>query len=384
MTLTLLAILALAMAAIPCRCTLRNLKDYLPAPRRHAAATTNWLPSISVLVPARNEAHNIRATVESILSSRGVAFEAIILDDQSTDRTAEIARELAPTDKRLRVESSPPLPEGWCGKQHACHVLSTLARQTLLVFLDADVRLTPDALQRMACFLETSGVDLASGIPRQEVVTFSERLLIPLVHFILLGFLPLRRMRRSSHRSLAAGCGQLFIVRADAYRSAGGHAMIRDTLHDGLKLPRLLRSAGFTTDLFDASDIASCRMYHSNGEVWRGLCKNAIEGLGAPSKIALATLLLFGGQVLPFVLLAFAAKLSATGLVLTLIAVVLAYLPRFLMVVRFGQTVGSALLHPLGVLGFLAIQWWALASWLSGRPASWKGRNYGASLSANL
>jgi len=383
-TLTLLAILALAMAAIPCRWVFRNLKDYRPAPWLRAASTTERLRPISVLVPARNEEHNIRATVQSILASRGVEFEAILLDDQSTDATAEIARELASADSRLRLESAPPLPVGWCGKQHACHVLSTLARHPLLVFLDADVRLTPDALERMANFIETSQADLASGIPRQEAVTFSERLLIPLVHFILLGFLPLHRMRRSNHPALAAGCGQLLIVRADAYRSAGGHAMIRNTLHDGLKLPRLLRVAGFTTDLFDATDIASCRMYRSNGEVWRGLSKNAIEGLGAPGTIGPVTLILFGGQVLPLVLLALAAKLSPTGLVLTLVAVVLAYLPRLVLAVRFDQTVGSALLHPVGVVALLAIQWYALARWLLGRPASWKGRDYGVSLSANL
>jgi hypothetical protein len=119
-------------------------------------------------------------------------------------------------------------------------------------------------------------------------------------------------------------------------------------------------------------------MYRSNGEVWRGLSKNAIEGLGAPGTIGPVTLLLFGGQVLPFVLLALAAKLTPTGLVLTLLAVLLAYLPRLVMAVRFGQTVGSAVLHALGVLALLAIQWYALASWLLGRPASWKGRNYAA------
>jgi len=111
--------------------------------------------------------------------------------------------------------------------------------------------------------------------------------------------------------------------------------------------------------------------------------KNAIEGLGAPRRIGPVTLLLFGGQVLPVVLLALVPKLSPTGLVLTLLAVVLAYLPRLVMALRFGQAVSSAFLHPLGVLALLAIQWYSLASWQFGRPAPWKGRNYGASLSAN-
>ncbi len=201
-SLVLLAIFSLAMAAIPCYCALGNLQEYLPAPRSHSIGNSVPPLAVSVLVPARNEELGIRESLLSILASRGVDFEAILLDDHSTDRTVEIARELASRDSRLRVESAPPLPPGWCGKQHACHVLSTLARHQLWVFLDADVRLRPDALLRMTNFIENNRVALASGIPRQETVTFSERLLIPLVHFILLGFLPLRRMRRSAHPAL--------------------------------------------------------------------------------------------------------------------------------------------------------------------------------------
>ena len=137
----------------------------------------------------------------------------------------------------------------------------------------------------MAAFVETTGADLASGIPHQETVSLLEKLVIPLIHFILLGFLPIRRMRRSRRPSFAAGCGQLFIARAEAYHRCGGHAAIRDTLHDGIKLPRAFRAAGFKTDLFDATDLATCRMYRTAREVWLGLAKNAGEALAAPAMI---------------------------------------------------------------------------------------------------
>jgi hypothetical protein len=244
------------------------------------------------------------------------------------------------------------------------------------MFIDADVRISPDALARMAGFMQRSEVALASGVPRQELGTFTERLLIPMIHFILLSFLPMHAMRRNRLPALSAGCGQLFIARRDAYHQCGGHANLRDSLHDGLKLPRVFRQAGFNTDLFDATDIATCRMYHTNVETWRGLGKNATEGLAASGTILPMTVLLFGGQVLPFLLLGCAAWLSWFGLVFAVLAATLAYLPRLITFRIFHQSLDGALLHPLGVLALLAIQWQARLHQLAGQPAVWKGRSY--------
>ena len=391
MNLDTVAFIALALASIPCGLFLLNLFVYrrLPRSSRREEALTpivdfqNEPPhvgcyGVSVLIPARNEEANIRATLEAVLANQGCEFEVIVLNDHSTDRTAQIVSEIAARDSRVRLESAPPLPAGWCGKQHACHVLASLARHPLLAFIDADVRLAPDALSRMVHFMERSEAALASGVPRQELGTFSERLLIPLIHFILLGFLPMHAMRRTRRPSMSAGCGQLFIARRDAYQQCGGHAMLRDSLHDGLKLPRVFRQAGFATDLFDPTDLATCRMYHTDGETWRGLGKNATEGLAAPATIGPMTALLLGGQVLPFALLTFAPQLSASSLLCAALASMLAFLPRLIGASRFRQSLGGALLHPLGVLALLAIQWIALARHLLGKPSEWKGRSYEA------
>lgn len=414
MTLDNLALLSLVLAAIPCGLFLLNLAFYrrtvmrslspgfsqLPSPSevgenrlsgfpsfvredtglKPGANQTRELEAVSVLIPARNEEQNILATLESVLANQGVEFEVIVLNDHSTDRTAEIVRTFAERDSRVRLESAPPLPSGWCGKQHACHVLAGRARHPLLMFLDADVRLAPDALARMAGFMAASlQLALASGVPRQELGTFSERLLIPLIHFVLLGYLPMFMMRWTRRPEFSAGCGQLFIARADAYRRVGGHSQIRATLHDGVKLPRAFRRAGFKTDLFDATDLATCRMYQANAETWRDLGKNATEGLAAPGAILPMSVLLFGGQVLPFFLLAFAPWLSANAITWATAAGVLAYLPRMVAVWKFKQTVGTALLHPLGVIALLAIQWLALVRSVRGQPSEWKGRSYAAS-----
>ena len=372
MNLDTLAVIALALAAIPCGLFLLNLHAY----RRLANLQSPIKNHLSVLIPARNEEQNIRRTLEAVLANRDCEFEVVVLDDHSTDRTAEIVSGLACLDPRLRLESAPPLPAGWCGKQHACHVLARLARHPVLVFIDADVRLAPDALARMAGFMERKVIDLASGVPRQELGTFSERLLIPLIHFILLGFLPMHAMRRTKLPALSAGCGQLFIARRDAYEQCGGHAQLRDSLHDGLKLPRVFREAGFATDLFDATDLATCRMYHTNAQTWRGLGKNATEGLAAPGTIGPMTVLLLGGQVLPIILLALAPMLSGYGLTFAVAATAVVYLPRLMAAHIFRLPVGGALLHPLGVMALLAIQWQALFRHLAGKPSVWKGRSY--------
>jgi hypothetical protein len=364
---------ALALAGVPALLFLVNLFCYRPAP-----PAGGELPQVSVLIPARNEEGSIVAAVEAALASRGVVVEVVVLDDHSEDGTAGLVEAVARRDRRVRLLTAPPLPDGWCGKQHACGVLAGAARYDLLAFLDADVRLEADGLARLAAFQRHSGADLVSGVPRQDTHTLLERLLIPLIHFVLLGFLPLAWMRRSGSPAFAAGCGQLFLAVRNSYREAGGHAAIRATLHDGVKLPRAFRAAGKKTDLCDATDLARCRMYRSAGEVWRGLAKNATEGLAGPGMIGPATLLLGGGQVLPLVLLGCAAWLSAEALMMAVLAAALAWLPRLVGVLRFRQSLLGALLHPLGVGVLLAIQWYALVREMAGRPATWKGRRYQA------
>ncbi len=339
----------------------RNLAALRPPPLRDGAA-------VSVLIPARDEERNIAAAVEASLGSG--ATEVIVCDDDSTDRTAEIVRQSG-----ARLIAGQLLPSGWRGKNFACAQLAEAATQPVLILVDADVRLAPNAAPRLAAFLRESGAELASGVPRQITETFSEQLLVPLIHFVLFGFLPLDRMRRSQHPAYGTGCGQLFVADAAAYRASGGHAAIRGRIHDGLALPKKFREHGFRTDLCDATDVAVCRMYRTNAEVWAGLTKNTIEGLGAPGLIGPATLVLLLGQVVPFLLLfsrsravfwcAFAAVLCVLHVRLTARA-------------RFRQPWLSVVLHPLGVVALVAIQWFGLARHWRGRAPQWKGRSLGA------
>lgn len=375
-----LAIASLIAAALPAGIFLANLRLYTPPPNRGPEP----LPKISILIPARNEETTIAACVKSALASAGAPVEIIVMDDNSTDRTAALVRNLiqeliaAHPHARIRLEQAPPLPPGWNGKQHACWHLAHAANGDILCFLDADVRLAPDCAARMASFLEHTGSALVSGFPRQVTVTWLEQLLLPLIHFVLLGFLPLFQARKTNHPGYAAGCGQFLMVRRSAYFAAGGHSAIRTSMHDGIKLPRLCRQHGLRTDLADITQLATCRMYTSARQVWSGLAKNATEGMASPPAILPATLFLILGQIAPFLLLRLAVthRLSSTATACTLVAVLCAWFPRFVAIRRFHQAALGAFLHPLGILVLFLLQWVSFFRNLAGAPVTWKNRAY--------
>jgi glycosyltransferase involved in cell wall biosynthesis len=372
MILELLSGVGLALAVAPAVMIAINLVLYRTPPLREGGQP----PCVSILIPARNEEPRIARAVETVLASRGVDLEVVVMDDHSTDRTLEIVRAIAATDPRVRVESAPELPAGWSGKPHACHALAAAATSPWLLFVDADVELSPDGVARAVQFLDCSGADLASGFPRQITGTLVERLVIPLIHFVLLGYLPIPGMRRSRNEAYAAGCGQLFVARREAYDRAGGHAAIRSTFHDGLQLPRSFRRAGYKTDLFDATRIASCRMYHNAREVLQGLAKNAHEGMAGERAIWIWSALLLGGHVFPPALVVIGA-LTATQSSwwhLALAAALIGPVTRIVLAIRFRQSMIGALLHPIGVCILVAIQWYAWLLRRTGRGIDWKDR----------
>jgi hypothetical protein len=371
---------ALALALVPAVIAAANLRLY----RRPAVAADAEI-AVSVLIPARDEETEVAGAVRAALAALEGASpesEVLVLDDHSTDRTAAIVRDVARQYSRVRLLPAPELPSGWVGKPHACHVLAGAARHSVLLFQDlfqdADVRLAPRAAARIASFLLAGNCGLVSGIPRQQTDSFGERLVVPLIHFVLLGFLPIARMRRHAGVGLGAACGQLIAVRRDAYLRAGGHAAIRTSLHDGLTLPRAFRRAGQMTDLFDATGLACCRMYRGWRQVRQGFARNAHEGMATPRGLPIWTLLLGSGQVLPWLLLAAAAllRLPLAAWAPAPAAAMLGLAMRAALAIRFRQSGVGVVLHPFGILCLLAIQWSSLWRSRRGAPARWRGRQY--------
>lgn len=202
-------------------------------------------PRVSVLIPARNEEGSIGGCLEAALASEHVTLEVIVLDDHSTDRTAGIVREMAQSDARVRLANSSELPEGWCGKQFACFQLSKLASYEYLAFLDADVRLSKEGLAKLIGFQQDRNVPLVSAFPRQIMVSWMELMIIPMINFMLLCYLPMWGMRHLPMPGFGAGCGQLFLATRRIYELIGGHSLVKESMHDGLKLPRISKGELF-------------------------------------------------------------------------------------------------------------------------------------------
>ncbi len=369
MSVSVFALSLFLLAAIPVVMFLMNCLLFR-RPRRHENLPE---PGVSVLIPARNEAANIRDAVNAALLSEAVDLEVLVLDDDSTDGTSEIVAKLAQIDSRVRVLQSEPLPQGWAGKMWACHQLGKAASKPWLLFVDADVRLASSAARNLVDYARTSSQKpaLVSGIPRQITVTWSEQLLIPLIHFILLGYLPFLFMRYTRLPGFGSAIGQLILVDRDRYRESGGHEPLKHTFHDGLKLPFSLRKAGHATDLTDITELATCRMYQTLPEVWNGLLKNAGEGLGSPQAILPMSIFLFGGQVIPWIAV---WVVSAADRPWLIAACVLTLIPRFLALGRFHQPLFGAVLHAPGVAILEWIQWLGFVRARLGLGTSWKGR----------
>jgi glycosyltransferase involved in cell wall biosynthesis len=346
--------------------------------RADNASSGGPMPSVSVLIPARNEAVGIRRTLEAILANVGVRIEVLVLDDHSDDGTGQLVAQIATRDERVRLVQGQPLPSGWCGKQFACQQLADLASHDQLLFLDADVHLSADAIRRAVVERQRAGVALLSGFPRQLVGTLGESLLIPLMHIVLLTYLPFILMRRSTMPGASAGCGQFFLTSRAAYDQVGGHATVKASLHDGVQLPRRYRQSNLKTDVFDASDIATCRMYRGLRQTWHGLAKNAYEGIANERLIVPFSVLLLMGYVAPTILAAGWLLGTSTVPPIAIAGLVFSYIPRFLSAYRFDRDWLTAWLFPVSILLFLALQWSALLNHHRGTKSTWRGRAYPA------
>ncbi|MCJ2016385.1 glycosyltransferase [Methylobacterium sp. E-065] len=368
--LTALALLGLALALLPAVLAAVNLAVL----RRLQPEADPDL--VSILIPARNEAGNIAATVRAALASTTVTVEVIVGDDHSTDATPEIVRSI--DDPRLRLVAVPALPEGWTGKNHACFHMAGLARGRHLLFIDADVRLAPDAAASLAAQARRTGAALISGVPRQDLGTPGEMLTVPMIDFLLLGYLPVPMMRRMTDPSLGAACGQLILMEAKAYAATGGHGAIRTSLHDGVRLPRLFRAAGHRTDLVAAASLATCRMYDGFAQAWAGFSKNAHEGMATPRALPVWTLLLGGGQVLPplLVLAGLLGLIPTAALIAAAASLALSLATRTAITLAVRAPLATIALHPAAVAVALAIQWNVLLRRERAGTATWKGRSY--------
>lgn len=224
--------------------------------------------SASILVPARNEAHNLRQTLPPMLAQG--ALEVVVLDDGSHDETGKLARQLG-----ARVITGQPLPAGWVGKVWACQQLGASARGEVLIFTDADVTWHPGALAAVLAELEGSGAGLLSVFPRQHNLTLGERFLTPQIDTTILTLFPAPFLN-IPHYSAAAANGQVMAFRRETYERLGGHECVRGELLEDVEFSRRIKGAGERLSLALGGSLIGVRMYRSYPESVRGIAKSIL------------------------------------------------------------------------------------------------------------
>ncbi len=317
---------------------------------------------VSILVPARDEEHNIERCIRSLATQS--SLELIVLDDGSTDRTGAILAGLAREFPHLRVIEGQPLPPGWRGKNWACHQLAGAARGDFLLFTDADTEHHGSVAAAVA-FAEETRADLLTLMPRQVQVTAVEKLLIPLMNFMFVTFFPAFMLRLSRNPRFSAANGQFLLFRRSAYDAIGGHERIRGSIVDDLALGRRIREERLTLVTADGHELLSCRMYRSAAEIVAGFSKNLYTAVGGKPLPALA----IGAMLLAlFVVPPVMAALTLHPLWL------LGTLLGFLLRVRSGHRTMWALAHPMAILIAAGVLWRSMLL-TSGHRAVWKGRS---------
>ena len=363
--------LVLAGSFLACLGTVHELLNlrYL---RRPPAKPPSVSVPVSVLVPARDEAHRIAPTIRSLLAQGGLTdVEILVLDDNSTDGTADVVRGVAPADARLRVLAGTPPPAGTLGKPHACAQLAAAARGAILVFVDADVVLSPDAVAAAVAVMRgPEPLDLVSPWPRQLATGFSGRLIQPLLAWSWLTTVPLRVAERSARPSMAVANGQFLVVEADALARVGGWQSVSGEVLDDIALARRIRAGGGRTGVADGSAIATCQMYENGRELRNGYRKSLWAAFGSPLGAVGVAAALAVVYVLPPVAAATGSRIGAVGY----LAAVLGRIPsaRWCGAAERGAMI-DAVAHPLSVLTLLGL---LASSWVGRLRGSlhWKGR----------
>jgi chlorobactene glucosyltransferase len=331
-------------------------------------------PLVSILIPARNEEKRIDPCIRGMLQQDYPAYEILILDDRSTDRTFNVVQAYAKRNVRLKVLRGKELPAGWVGKPWACFQLSKKARGEWLFFTDADTEHQPDMLKRTVQMAEQKKADVLTLFTRQITKTWMEILVIPVMAYTLLAFLPARlSLRKNSRFNRFAGVsGQFVFIRRKIYRAFGGHEVVKNEIVEDLNLGKQVVRRGYRLVYGDGSDFSFCRMYTNAREVWEGFSKNFFPAMAfSPLYFLNAFLVLILDGVLPFLAVALGPSLTWfwPGLAMVLVSLGV----RWLQAVRYNYHKGSVLFHPLGCLLFALIGLNSMRWFLFG-GGHWKGR----------
>jgi chlorobactene glucosyltransferase len=342
-------------------------------PRETASRRTGSTGSfVSVLVPARNERDSILQCVGSILAQSHADIEVIVLDDESSDDTFSVVSSV--NDRRLRVLRGAPLPEGWTGKNWACHQLAEAASHSRLLFVDADTVLAPDAVSDALAELDRDGNDLVTFLVAPDSRGAAPDVVLPMVNYALMALFPAWLMNSRRFPRTALALGPFILVTRDAYDAVGGHAGEPASIADDVRLCRAVKRTGRRVRIANGSDLVRTRWYGSVPEMWRGFSKNAFAALEHSAVLAALTLaVLVPLLVAPFLRVADGiASGDISGEALAQVMLLAA--GRLATSISGADPMWSVPLFPVTVLFWGATLAWSVVITTSQRSVTWRGR----------
>ncbi|WP_207424667.1 glycosyltransferase [Desertivirga brevis] len=321
---------------------------------------------VSILIPARNEEEDIITLLKSIKLQDYENYEVIILDDNSEDDTYTICERFCEKNKNFRVIKGQELPEGWLGKNFACHQLASQAKGKYLLFLDADELIKDGLINNSIHRMKLGRLALLSLFTNQQMETVGERLVVPLMHFILLNSLPLRLVKLSKKTSLAAASGQFMFFDAAVYHKHSWHAQVKSNVVEDVEIIKLVKAYQYNTESLLGNGYIYCRMYKSYGEAIQGFSKNLLAGFNnnIAGLICYLLLVIIGPIFIALYL----------DVQLLFFAITLIILSRIMISLASGQNAFlNIILHPLQMISFVIIAILSIKKNLSSE-ISWKGR----------
>ncbi len=351
-------------------------------------------PLVSILIPARNEEQKLSRLLASIEKQNYSRLEIHVLDDHSEDRTQEIANDFASASRfPVVVHAGLEKPDGWLGKNWACHQLAGHAAGDVLIFLDADTWIASTGISEIMNAMRYYELDFATVWPHQVMHTSMEKAVVSNVYATIATYLPTlysyraprwiptERLRNSIKPMFATACGQCMIFTRDAYKSSGGHAFVRDQVVEDVMIARQVVRSGNTMRMFHGTDRLWCRMYQSHHEIFNGFRKNFFAGFGYRlMPFLLAWLIHLIVYIMPpFVLLSAAGGLfpdpfQSAAISLSAALIAIPFLQR-VWVSRFLKwPVSTALLYLPGIFWFQMLAIVVIRDRMLKTGTTWKGR----------
>lgn len=364
---------------------LRNRFDLTPL---YSKSESDQEPKVSVCIPTRNEEKTIGKLLASLENQTWPNYAVHVLDDQSTDRTFEIANSYHKKfPHKFFVHSGKDKPKDWLGKPWACYQLSKKSDGELLLFLDADTEVQPNILKHIVYSMNYYNLDMLTIWPRQKLVTFWEQTIIPVVFYTLFTLLPSiyvyrnprwmpSKLRKKMAPKFAVACGQCLAFRRDVYEKIGGHESVKAEVIEDVELAKVIKENGYTLRMFNGIGSIACRMYNNEKEIFEGLRKNFLLGfnnnIAAFVAAGLLHLIVF---VLPFFTFFLSFVLFDPALFfLSVASISIILIERLILAIWYKFNPFYAFSHPLAVLWFQVLAIVKIKDFYRSRTTVWKGR----------